>query len=81
VKLSTRPSSRRTGKIHHQRAPGLEQAGAHLRLDLQQVGGARELVDGHPVQLRPPFRPRGHQVGLGLEDVFPAARPTPFGVH
>ena len=69
------------GEVHDQRAPRLEQARAHVGLDPQQVGRARELVDGDPVELGAPFRAGRDQVGLGLEHLIPAARAPPLGVH
>ena len=50
------------GEVHDERAPRLEQPRADLILELEQVGGAAELVDGNAVELGVPLGARAASV-------------------
>ena len=72
-------------EVHDERAPRLEQPRADLLLEVEQVGGAAELVDRHAVELGVPLG-SGRERALGLEDRSPsrrcrAVRPHPGRWH
>jgi hypothetical protein len=60
-------------EVDDQRAPGLDKALAHLVVQVEDVGGAAELVRRDAVELGAPLPAGCHEVALGRQDLVPAS--------